>query len=195
VTVSSRLVETPKTSAGLYARSRARTVCGRILGSKQEPWSTRAWVFGFLVSFVSSRYSVTADASDLCPFLLLLGTTSTPLFTALISAPFLKRRAFAMRAAYELARGIDDSDVSPGRPTQSVSVDDTFETTAYLSFGLGPLRDRRWLASLGSASTPIHVHTSFFVEFGSEIPRSNRFRMRRTSTKVEIGRCRFPCGD
>lgn len=139
MTVSSRLVETPKTSAGLYARSRARTVCGRILGSRQEPWSTRR---GFSASSWA-RYSVTADASDLCPFLLFSGMTSTPLFTALISASFLKRCAFAMRAPYELARGIDDSDVSPGRPTQSVSVDDTFETTAYLSFGFGPLRASR----------------------------------------------------
>jgi hypothetical protein len=124
--------------------------CRTWVGSKNKTWvvyteelTHLAWVCGFLVSFVSSRYSVTADPSDPCPFLLFSGMTSTPLFTALISASFLKRCAFAMRAPYELARGIDDSDVSPGRPTQSVSVDDTFETTAYLSFGFGPLRTSR----------------------------------------------------
>jgi hypothetical protein len=39
------------------------------------------------------RYSVTAAASDLCPFWLFSGTTETPLLTALGSDCFLSRPA------------------------------------------------------------------------------------------------------
>lgn len=54
------------------------------------------------------------------------------------------------RRLYELARGVDDSDVVPDRPTQSISVEDTFERDVLLTETaptIQRLAARRWSAS------------------------------------------------
>src|ERR1700732_905359 len=51
---------------------------------------------------------------------------------------------------YELARGIDESDVVPDRPTQSISVEDTFEHDVLLADTepmIRSLAEKLWLAS------------------------------------------------
>jgi hypothetical protein len=60
-------------------------------------------VFGFFVSFVSSRNSATAVARDLCPLFPFEGTPgaiSIPLFFALSSASFCIRRAVAVAGSF-----------------------------------------------------------------------------------------------
>lgn len=57
---------------------------------------------------------------------------------------------------YELARGIDDSLVIPNRPTQSISVEDTFEQDVLLAETEATIRrlaDRLWSASRQEART------------------------------------------
>jgi DNA polymerase-4 len=48
---------------------------------------------------------------------------------------------------YELARGIDNSDVVPDRPTQSISAEDTFEKDVLLTEMIRKLAEHTWTAS------------------------------------------------
>jgi DNA polymerase-4 len=60
------------------------------------------------------------------------------------------------RRLYELARGIDDSQVIPGRPTQSISVEDTFERNVLLAETEPMIRclaERLWSASRKESRT------------------------------------------
>jgi DNA polymerase-4 len=49
-----------------------------------------------------------------------------------LSTPEARFGLFGVRL-YELARGIDNSDVVPDRPTQSISAEDTFEKDVLLT--------------------------------------------------------------
>src|SRR6266700_8009680 len=62
-----------------------------------------ASVFGFFVSFVSSRYSATDAASDLWPSPF-SGTTGTPLFTAFNSASLRSLLPLASAASFPTDR-------------------------------------------------------------------------------------------
>jgi hypothetical protein len=59
-------------------------------------------------------------------------------------------RVLPLTPTHELARGIDDNDVVPDRPTQSISVEDTFEQDVLLAETepmLRRLAEKLWTAS------------------------------------------------
>ena len=61
------------------------------------------------------------------------------------------------RRLHELARGIDDSEVVPDRPTQSISVEDTFERDVLLAETEAMIRrlaEKLWSASRRESRTP-----------------------------------------
>jgi DNA polymerase IV len=61
------------------------------------------------------------------------------------------------RRLHELARGIDDSEVVPDRPTQSISVEDTFERDVLLAETepmIRRLAEKLWSASCRESRTP-----------------------------------------
>jgi DNA polymerase-4 len=84
------------------------------------------------------------------------------------------------RRLYELARGIDDSEVVPNRPTQSISVEDTFEQDVLLAETepvIRRLAERLWSASRKESRTArtvvLKMKTSEFkILTRSHTPRS-----------------------
>jgi DNA polymerase IV len=84
------------------------------------------------------------------------------------------------RRLYELARGIDESEVVPDRPTQSISVEDTFEQDVLLTETepvIRRLAERLWAASRKESRTArtvvLKLKTSDFkVLTRSHTPRS-----------------------